>query len=171
MNVIRKMMIFSAQVLLSNPASAWVSRLLFQPIIWGDSHYSSKRCKQIPGWRLWASWKHYSPGWTQSWSLHGQHTGHSPCNGGGPQNHPAGKKSRVLKFQIFCSLGPCFCLYHASPHLCKIPCSFKTPNSNHHFLRIPTINMNLFFFFLNDHSTSSFLLQYLCQVLPCILVS
>lgn len=83
---------------------------LFQPIIWEDSHYLSKWCKQIPGWRPWASWGHYNPGWTQSWSLHGQHTGHSPSSWGGPQNHPAEKKSRVLKFQIFWPLGLYFCL-------------------------------------------------------------
>lgn len=89
---------------------------LFQPIIWEDSHYLSNWCKQIPGWRPWASWRHYNPGWTQSWSLHGQHTGHSPSSWEGPQNHPARRKSRVLKFQIFWPLGLYFCLYQA-PHL------------------------------------------------------
>lgn len=71
---------------------------LHQPIIWENSHCLSKRCKQIPEWRLWASWRHYIPGWKQSWSLRGQNICHSPSSGGGLQNHPAERKTRLLKF-------------------------------------------------------------------------
>ena len=116
------------QLSLPSPASVWGLHL-FQPVTWEHLHYWSRRCKQRPVWRLWASWRRYSPDWTRNWSLHGQHTCRSQGNGEGPQNHPAGRRRRVLKlhFKIF---GPLFLLI---PHFCmQTLCSFKAP------VQIPT---------------------------------
>lgn len=165
---------------LSLPNFCSPTQLVYRPpgdpistIIWEDSHYSSKRCKQRPGWRLWASWQRYSPGWTQSWSLHGWHTGRSSSSGGGPQNHPAGNKSRVLKSQILLSFGLHFCLCPAHSHLCRNLYSVNTPVWITTCFISPQSRL-ISSSFLNNHSTSSFLLHYLCHAEHaelCFLVS
>lgn len=86
--------IYPAWAFLPNPASAWIARE-FQLIILKDSHYSSRKYKQRRGWRRWAFWRHYSPCWTQSWSLRGQYTDRSPSSGGVPQNHPAREEQQT----------------------------------------------------------------------------